>query len=66
ILLLTFTRKAAREMISRASRHDPECKHVEGGTFHSFAYKLLKRYSKTIGLSSAFVVLDEGDAKEAI
>ncbi|MEW6584983.1 MAG: ATP-dependent helicase [Nitrospirota bacterium] len=66
ILLLTFTRKAAQEMISRASRHDPRCKNVEGGTFHSFAYKILKRYSKNLGFPSAFVVLDEGDAEEAI
>jgi DNA helicase-2/ATP-dependent DNA helicase PcrA len=66
ILLLTFTRKAAREMISRASRHNLECKNVEGGTFHSFAYKLLKKYSRTIGLPNSFAVLDEGDAAEAI
>ncbi|MBN3037970.1 MAG: UvrD-helicase domain-containing protein, partial [Candidatus Omnitrophica bacterium] len=31
ILLLTFTRKAAREMISRAEKHDPRCRDVEGG-----------------------------------
>ena len=66
ILLLTFTRKAAREMITRASKHDPQCRNVEGGTFHSFAYKTLKRYSKTVGFLEAFVVLDESDAEEAI
>ncbi len=66
ILLLTFTRKAAREMISRASRHDPRCTNVEGGTFHSFAYKTLKRYSKAIGFPGSFVVLDESDAEEAV
>jgi DNA helicase-2/ATP-dependent DNA helicase PcrA len=66
ILLLTFTRKAAREMIARASRHDPECRNVEGGTFHSFAYKTLKRYAKSIGFPESFAVLDEGDAEEAI
>ncbi|MGE5893233.1 MAG: ATP-dependent helicase [bacterium] len=66
ILLLTFTRKAAREMISRASRHNPECRNVEGGTFHSFAYKTLKRYAKVIGLAEAFTVLDESDAEEAV
>lgn len=66
ILLLTFTRKAAREMIARASRHDPQCKNVEGGTFHSFAYKILKKYSKTIGLPGSFIVLDEGDSEEAV
>lgn len=66
ILLLTFTRNAAREMISRASKHDPRCKNVEGGTFHSFGYKILKRYAKTIGFPESFTVLDEGDAEEAI
>ena len=66
ILLLTFTRKAAHEMLSRASKHDPRCKNVEGGTFHSFAYKTLKRYSKAIGFPDAFTVLDESDAEDAI
>jgi DNA helicase-2/ATP-dependent DNA helicase PcrA len=66
ILLLTFTRNAAREMISRASKHDPRCKNVEGGTFHSFGYKILKRYAKFIGFPESFTVLDEGDAEDAI
>lgn len=66
ILLLTFTRKAAREMLARASKHDPQCRNVEGGTFHSFAFKLLRRYAKTIGFPSSFAVLDESDAEEAI
>jgi DNA helicase-2/ATP-dependent DNA helicase PcrA len=66
ILLLTFTRKAAREMISRASRHNPECRNVEGGTFHSFAYKMLRKYAKVIGLTGTFVVLDESDSAEAV
>jgi len=66
ILLLTFTRKASREMITRASRHNPDCKNVEGGTFHSFAFKTLRRYAKVIGFPSSFVVLDESDAEDAI
>ena len=66
ILLLTFTRSAAREMISRASGHDPRCKDVNGGTFHSFAYKQLKRNARTIGFSESFSLLDEGDAAEAV
>jgi DNA helicase-2/ATP-dependent DNA helicase PcrA len=66
ILLLTFTRKAAHEMLSRASKHDAQCKNVEGGTFHSFAYKMLKIYSKSLGFPGGFVVLDESDAEEAI
>ncbi|MDD5427642.1 MAG: ATP-dependent helicase [Candidatus Omnitrophica bacterium] len=66
ILLLTFTRKAAHEMVSRASNHDPRCKHIDGGTFHSFAFKTLKRYSKALGLSNQFSILDEGDSSEAV
>lgn len=66
ILLLTFTRSAAREMISRAARHDPRCKDVEGGTFHSFAYKQLKRHAKIMGFPESFSLLDEGDAGEAV
>jgi DNA helicase-2/ATP-dependent DNA helicase PcrA len=66
ILLLTFTRKAAREMIARASRHDPRCKGVAGGTFHSFAYRTLRRFSRSIGFPDGFAILDEGDAEEAI
>jgi DNA helicase-2/ATP-dependent DNA helicase PcrA len=66
ILLLTFTRSAAREMISRAAKHDPRCKDVDGGTFHSFAYKQLKRHAKMMGFSDSFSLLDEGDAAEAV
>ncbi|MBI4835221.1 MAG: ATP-dependent helicase [Planctomycetes bacterium] len=66
ILLLTFTRRAAREMLSRASRHDTQCQHVDGGTFHSFAYRMLRKYSQSIGLSPSFSILDEGDSEEAI
>ena len=66
ILLLTFTRRAAREMLTRAAKHDPRCKNVEGGTFHSFAYKVLKKYAKAMGFPDSFSVLDEGDAGEAI
>ncbi len=66
ILLSTFTRKAAHEMISRASKHDPQCKNIEGGTFHSFAYRVLKKYANSIGFPDAFTVLDESDAEDAI
>jgi len=66
ILLLSFTRKAAREMVSRAERHDPRSKYIEGGTFHSFAYKALKKYAKNLGFTHSFSILDEGEAEEAI
>ncbi len=66
ILLLSFTRRASREMISRAEKHDPMCGYVDGGTFHSFAYKVLKKYAKDIGFSHDFSILDESEAEDAI
>jgi len=66
ILLLAFTRRSAREMITRAARHDPRCSSVEGGTFHSFANKVLRRYSDFFGLPNSFTIYDESDAEEAI
>ncbi|MDD2302682.1 MAG: ATP-dependent helicase, partial [Eubacteriales bacterium] len=66
ILLLTFTRRSAQEMIERASRNDPRCSRIEGGTFHSFASKVLRVHSKDLGLSNSFTIYDEGDAEEAI
>ncbi len=66
ILLLTFTRRSAQEMISRTARHDPRCMRVEGGTFHSFANKILRTYSNYFGLPNSFTIYDESDAEEAI
>jgi DNA helicase-2/ATP-dependent DNA helicase PcrA len=66
ILLLTFTRRSAHEMIERASRNDSRCSKIDGGTFHSFASKILRSYSKNLGLSNSFTIYDEGDAEEAI
>ena len=66
ILLLTFTRKAAQEMLSRASSHDPRCQKVEGGTFHSFGLKVIRRYGRRIGINRRLTILDEGDSEEAI
>lgn len=65
ILLLTFTRKAAQQMLDRASGRDPRCMHVEGGTFHSFSYQLLKKYSRFAGFDT-FSIMDEDDAQSAI
>ncbi len=66
ILLLTFTRKAAQEMLSRAAAHDERAGHVHGGTFHSFAYKLVNEFKERLGFSGSLTVLDEKDAEEAL
>lgn len=65
ILLLTFTRRAASEMLLRAARHDIRCKDVSGGTFHSFSLEVLKRYGKIMGIND-FTVLDRGDSEEIV
>ncbi|UCH64703.1 MAG: ATP-dependent helicase [Ignavibacterium sp.] len=67
ILLLTFTRKAANEMMRRASvLLDDRCTKIRGGTFHSFANVTLRKYAKAIGLLSSFTILDQGDSADII
>lgn len=67
ILLLTFTRKASTEMLSRASRLlDRRCEKVSGGTFHSFANGALRRYAPAVGFKAGFSILDRSDAESLI
>ncbi|MFC1753194.1 ATP-dependent helicase [Thermoproteota archaeon] len=66
ILLLTFTRKAARQMLERASGHNQACLGVDGGTFHSFACKIIKRYREHLGFTNAISFLDESDSQDAL
>ena len=67
ILLLTFTRKAAEEMLRRASGLvGGSCAQVAGGTFHSFAHQCLRRYGSEIGLAPTFTILDRGDSEDVI
>ncbi|HOJ64109.1 MAG TPA: ATP-dependent helicase [Spirochaetota bacterium] len=67
ILLLTFTRKAAYEMMKRASALlDDRCSKVSGGTFHSFASMILRRYAQRIGYDSNFTIIDGGDGEDII
>ena len=62
VLLLTFTRKAAGEMLSRAETLvGSRCALVSGGTFHSLANLLLRRYADRIGYPPAYGVMDRGD-----
>ena len=67
ILLLTFTRKAANEMMKRSSMLlDDRCSKIRGGTFHSFANLTLRKYAKVIGLDSSFTILDQSDSSDVI
>ncbi len=67
IVLLTFTRRAAREMLARAAALlDGRCERVQGGTFHAFCLGLLRRYAGRLGYAPNFTVLDASDAADVI
>jgi DNA helicase-2/ATP-dependent DNA helicase PcrA len=67
ILLLTFTRRAAQEMLRRAAvLLDARCERVGGGTFHSFANLVLRQYAPLVGFDAAFTILDQGDAEDVV
>lgn len=66
ILLLTFTRKAAKEMLERAAKlSDRRCREVSGGTFHSLAQHVLRQEAHRVGFSSSFTIMDRSDMEEA-
>ena len=67
ILLLTFTRRAAKQMVNRASSIlDDRCQQVKGGTFHFYCSQLLHRYADRIGFPNNFTIIDTADALEVI
>ncbi len=67
ILLLTFTRKASQEMLSRAIRLlDDRIALVSGGTFHSVGASILRRYSHFLDFEASFTILDQSDSHEML
>ena len=65
IMLLTFTNKAAREMLRRVeSLLSVDTRRLMGGTFHSVGSRLLRRFGSRLGLSPNFTILDEEDSRE--
>jgi DNA helicase-2/ATP-dependent DNA helicase PcrA len=68
LLLLTFTRRAAQEMVRRARRILAETVHEVrlpwSGTFHSVANRLIRRHCRRLGLDESFSVLDRADAAD--
>src|ERR1700750_3521885 len=66
VLLLTFTRRAAREMLQRARGLVPASTRVLGGTFHSVAHRMVRRHASSLGLPDGFGVLDAGDAADVL
>jgi DNA helicase II / ATP-dependent DNA helicase PcrA len=70
ILLLTFTRRAAREMVDRtrvlAEHVAPDAGRLHGGTFHSVGHALIRQNASSLGLDPGFGVLDAGDAADLL
>jgi DNA helicase-2/ATP-dependent DNA helicase PcrA len=66
ILLLTFSRRAAQEMIRRAQRVVGNLDLPWAGTFHAIGARLLRMHALALGLDPAFTVLDRGDAADLI
>ncbi len=67
ILLLTFTRRAAQDMLRRAAELSGKSfAKVEGGTFHAVGSRILRRYGRHIGLQPDFTVIDRSDAESII
>ena len=65
LLLLTFTRRAAQEMLSRAETLvGGTSKRVHGGTFHGTAHRLLRKYGESAGLQKDFTIMDQGDSAD--
>jgi DNA helicase-2/ATP-dependent DNA helicase PcrA len=65
ILIVTFTNKASREMLSRIEQLVTiDTRRIWGGTFHSIGNRLLRRYADAIGYRSNFSILDDEDSKE--
>jgi len=68
ILLLTFSRRAAREMVSRAERltAKDDAGRVWGGTFHAVGNRLLRLHGRALGLTPDFTVLDQADGADVM
>ena len=67
MMLLTFTNKAAREMLRRVETLlTVDTRRLMGGTFHSVGSRLLRRFGNRIGIEPNFTILDEEDAREML
>ncbi len=67
ILLLTFTRRAADDMLARAAAligAEPGTRRPSGGTFHAVAHRYVATYAESLGLPPSFTVLDPGEAAD--
>src|ERR1700760_645683 len=67
ILLLTFTRRAASDMLARAAAwFDGSSGRICGGTFHAIAHKIIRQHAESFSLPPQFTILDQGDATDLL
>ena len=67
ILLLTFTNKAARQMLDRVANLLPiDASGIWGGTFHATGNRMLRRHGSALGYQSSFTIMDREDQKDLI
>jgi DNA helicase-2/ATP-dependent DNA helicase PcrA len=67
VLLLTFTRRAATSMLTRAAAlADARCQRVSGGTFHALGHSVLRKFAEQAGVQRNFTVLDQSDTEDLI
>ena len=67
VLLLTFTNKAARQMLDRVANLLPiDASGIWGGTFHSVGNRMLRRHGSALGYNSGFTIMDREDQKDLI
>ena len=67
ILLLTFTNKAARQMLDRVANLLPvDSSGIWGGTFHSVGNRMLRRHGSALGYNNGFTIMDREDQKDLI
>ena len=65
ILLLTFTRRASEEMLSRVERlTGQQGRRVQGGTFHATAHQTLRQVGQHAGIGEGFTILDQADSED--
>lgn len=66
ILLMTFTNKAAKEMLGRVNDLLGEACNIPGGTFHRMGNLFLRKYIPTLGYRSDFSILDKDDSQQLL
>jgi DNA helicase-2/ATP-dependent DNA helicase PcrA len=67
ILLLTFTRRAASDMLARAaSAGNRPAERICGGTFHAIAHKIIRQHAESFSLPPQFTILDQADTTEIL